>query len=1205
MAKLGGLAGELRAQVKALEDDLRARVDGADIYGREEGVYERWHAEWESALKAQRTAASWQEWRDERVTQAAVAWVLLTVFARFCEDNELVRPVWIAGHTKERRQLALDARSAYFQANGEDNDRHWLSQIVEHFAAMGATAGLVDEFSPLHQVAPSGDAAQQLLEFWWETDAKGEKLLRWFRDPDLDTRFLGDLYQDLSEFAQKKYALLQTPEFVEEFILDQTMEPALAERPLEGFRLIDPTCGSGHFLLGAFARLLDRWSKRAPNLEPRALVQKALDGVHGVDINPFAVAIARFRLIVAALKATGEWSLEKAPDFHLNLAAGDSLLFGAHQQALGDDLFSIDETVFAYSIEDRKALERLLQVRDGEPVAYDVVVGNPPYITPKDKALNGAYRDLYKTCHMKYALTVPFMELFFNLACGGERSGWVGQITSNSFMKREFGKPLIEKFLARKDLRAVIDTSGAYIPGHGTPTVILVGRNQDKVNDTVRAVLGVRGEPGFPEVAANGLVWSSIVDHIKESGFENEWVTVSDLDRALLGEHPWSLSGGGAVDAVATIESAAKTELRSQVTRIGFFGVMGSDDAMTVPAALARTERFTEGGYKPLVLGDEVRDFGTTSSLHAFFPYSAEHKLRDLDAYPGTRDGLWSVRTELGNRATFGHGTYFTDGRPWYEWHQVPRDENTSVLSIVFAFVATHNHFVLDRGGKVFKQSAPVIKLTEGATEDDHLELLGVLNSSVACFWLKQNSQAKAGGGNGRGMQDEAWEERYEFTGTTLQQFPLPTRLPLVCARVLDFLAKQLAEQTPQAIAERDLPTREGLNVAQAEQERIRSLMIAHQEELDWECYRLYGLIDEDLTYSGELPGIKLGERAFEIVLARAMEQGEETAWFDRHGSTPITEMPAHWPADYRELVQRRLDVIASNKNIRLLEKPEYKRRWAMQPWEKRVQATLKDWLLDRLEDRALWFDREGRPRPRSVAQLADEVARDDDFRNVLELWSGRHDAATATSLQELLADQGVPFLAAYRYKPSGLENRKAWEHTWELQRKEDAGELPLDPKTKRPNPPIPVPPKYKPADFAKQSYWEHRGKLDVPKERFILYPDANRETDSTPLLGWAGWDHAQQALALAAIMNEREAEGWSDERMVPLIAGLAELQPWVRQWHGEVNPTYGVSLAAIIDEELAARAQRAGKTLDELAAWRPAATGRGRRRSTTKQGDA
>ena len=38
-------------------------------------------------------------------------------------------------------------------------------------------------------------------------------------------RFLGDLYQDLSEHAQKKYALKQTPEFIEEFILDRTLDP--------------------------------------------------------------------------------------------------------------------------------------------------------------------------------------------------------------------------------------------------------------------------------------------------------------------------------------------------------------------------------------------------------------------------------------------------------------------------------------------------------------------------------------------------------------------------------------------------------------------------------------------------------------------------------------------------------------------------------------------------------------------------------------------------------------------------------------------------------------------------------------------------------------------------------------------------------------------------------------------------------------------
>jgi hypothetical protein len=376
------------------------------------------------------------------------------------------------------------------------------------------------------------------------------------------------------------------------------------------------------------------------------------------------------------------------------------------------------------------------------------------------------------------------------------------------------------------------------------------------------------------------------------------------------------------------------------------------------------------------------------------------------------------------------------------------------------------------------------------------------------------------------------------------------------------------------------------LDAAKAEHDRIRARMIAVQEEMDWEVYRLYGLVSEDMTYQGDDQlGLALGERAFEIALARAVEAGEETAWFDRHGATPITKVPAHWPTGYRDLVQRRLALITEDPSIRLLEKPEYKRRWSMQPWEKREQAALRSWLLDRLEDRGYWFDPQGRPLPRSVAQLADAAARDRDLVGVLALWEGRPDVPVTESLQRLLADEVVPYLAGYRYKEPGLRKRAAWERAWELQRREDAGEQVA---------PIPVPPKYTSADFVRKSYWDARGKLDVPKERFIAYPDAGRGTDPTPLLGWAGWDHAEQALAIGRIVTEREAEGWADERLVPLVAGLAELQPWVAQWHAELHPVYGISLAAYCDEELTRRCAQVGRTREQLTAWRPALSRRG-----------
>ncbi|MGP5271588.1 Eco57I restriction-modification methylase domain-containing protein, partial [Corynebacterium variabile] len=65
-------------------------------------------------------------------------------------------------------------------------------------------------------------------------------------------------------------------------------------------------------------------------------------------------------------------------------------------------------------------------------------MGNPPYITVKDKALNRQYRNRFaKYRKGTYALTVPFMVKFFQLAKDGDAeqdAGWVGQITSNSFM---------------------------------------------------------------------------------------------------------------------------------------------------------------------------------------------------------------------------------------------------------------------------------------------------------------------------------------------------------------------------------------------------------------------------------------------------------------------------------------------------------------------------------------------------------------------------------------------------------------------------------------------------------------------------------------------------------------------------------------------------------------------------------------------------
>jgi len=734
------LTGALKPELGAMVQDLRERL------AADPDVEAALRAQHRAALAANRSAASWTDWCTDLLTQAAVGWVLSTVFVRFCEDNRLLgghhgsrtHGVWITSNDRIRRRQALDAERAFYLANSDLSYREWLETAFATLRTIPATAELVGDHSAIHILSPSSDAVNRLLTFWRRTDDNDD--LVWdFADDELSTRFLGDLYQDLSEYAKDKYALLQTPEFVEEFILDQTMEPALKDRPLQGFRLIDPTCGSGHFLLGAFRRLLSRWDREEPGLEPWALVQKALDGVYGVDLNPFAVAIARFRLIVAALQAAHEKTLLDAPGFVVHVAVGDSLLHGESQLIMtpeGDPELDVDLAAadFAYSTEDLALLRSILV-----PGSYDVVVGNPPYIVARDKALNARYRELYSTCHRTYALTVPFMERFFQLAKPGPVAGWVGQITSNSFMKREFGAPPIEKFLANKDLRLIVDSSGAYIPGHGTPTVIIVGRSQGRTRETVRAVLGIRGEPGRPEIPAEGMVWTSIVDNVANVGHEDDWISIADLTRRSLQSHPWSLSGGGAGELLARVESASILPLESRVQEIGFGAVTREDAAYIVGTVALNHLEIDPAHRRQMVSGENVRDFHVQEAPEALWPYEQA----SLDADPDDRSIrlLWPNKTSLRQRVAYG-ANQIERGLQWFEYSMFFKKRYKDGPSIAFAFVATSNHFVLERGDRIFTRTAPIVKLHKEATEDDHLRLLGILNSSSACFWLKLSNHS-------------------------------------------------------------------------------------------------------------------------------------------------------------------------------------------------------------------------------------------------------------------------------------------------------------------------------------------------------------------------------------------------------------------------------------------------------------------------------
>ncbi len=200
-------------------------------------------------------------------------------------------------------------------------------------------------------------------------------------------------------------------------------------------------------------------------------------------------------------------------------------------------------------------------------------------------------------------------------------------------------------------------------------------------------------------------------------------------------------------------------------------------------------------------------------------------------------------------------------------------------------------------------------------------------------------------------------------------------------------------------------------------------------------------------------------------------------------------------------------------------------------------------------------------------------------------LYTGRPDVDLATLIAELVASESVPFLPAQRYSESGARKRDQWQANWSMQRREDAGEDVGK---------IPVPPKYKSTDFSKPGYWKLRGALDVPKERWISYPGCERGTDASLPIVWAGWNHLQQAQAVAAYyMEMKDVEGWPAARLQPLLAGLQELVPWLQQWHNQVDPHFGERMGDYYAGFLADEARALGFTLGDLGAWQPAASSR------------
>jgi hypothetical protein len=599
-----------------------------------------------------------------------------------------------------------------------------------------------------------------------------------------------------------------------------------------------------------------------------------------------------------------------------------------------------------------------------EPGGFDIVVGNPPFVTARNPKKRELYRERWKrVCSGKYLLVCPFFEMSFGLLRPG---GQLGFIVSNAFAKREFGKPLIETFFPIVDLQKVVDCSGLMFPGHGTPTCIVFGRHQKPVPGSpirVAAVLPGGGDLRTPP--EESPLWATLAERNDTPGYSDPQVSIVDRDRQKMATWPWSFDVGNEPTKGA-IEIGSDQRLFSLLAGgVGFDMVTGSDEFFVLGADVARRLGLPAKALRPYLTGEDIRNWELKSTELALFPYAGRTTLplegSGFEAYAR------AFRWHLSERIYFGKRPA-ERGMRWWEYAIVMWSKRESPLRVGFSQIATHGHFSVAGDQVVFKEKAPIVKLPNAAGESDYELLAALLNASTALFWLKQVCFSK------RESQEGATDTYFEFAGGKLEQMPVPfpissaikcTANPLVCSmtrlsrgclergQALSALSlTKLFESSREAYNDwtsglpgyvepnREIATpfpsaaalRSSLALALQIREGLRAEMIARQEEMDWLAYEAYGLIEQSQAVI--LRGFALaafGENWDNVAqLALAREQRPFVLWTEADGDLDraIELIPAEWSSARKELWKARLQLIASNEHIQRIEQPVYKRRW-------------------------------------------------------------------------------------------------------------------------------------------------------------------------------------------------------------------------------------------------------------------------------------